>query len=111
MKIRIEWPAEGGAGYYRETRVDVGFSRRGNHYCQFQGQVFVWKEQKIGEPVLSKVDGKWQAVGRVSIGGLFIGPPEVQSYAEWCRTPEGKAKLEADFQLFRQDLASFRSSL
>ena len=74
MKIRIEWPE--GPDRYRETSVEVGFSKRGNHYCKFQGQVFVWREQKIGEPVLSKVDGKWKAVGRVTGGGLFIGPAD-----------------------------------
>lgn len=108
MKIRIEWPE--GPGKFRETRVDVGFSRLGNHYATFEGKVFVWSRQEVGEVVISKVNGEWRPVGRVTINGLFIGPATELTYAEWSRTPQGKAKIERDFQLFRSDLASFRNS-
>lgn len=99
-KIRIEWPE--GPGRCRETRAEVGYSRLGNHYINFQGQVYVWKEQKIGEPVLSKVNGKWQVVGRVAHQGLFIGGQEQQTFDEWSRTLEGKAQLEKDLRQMRE---------
>jgi hypothetical protein len=109
LKIRIEWPEE--SGRFRETRVAVGFSRLGNYYATFEGKVFVWNKQAVGEVVISKVNGEWRPVGRVTINGLFIGPATELCYAEWSRTSQGKAKLEADFQQFRSDLASFRNSL
>lgn len=111
-KIRIEWSVDG-AGKFRETRCEVGYSRRGNHYCKHENQVYVWHEQRVGEPVLSKVDGKgkWTIVGRVTGSGLFIGPSTELSYFEWSRTAEGRAKLEQDFQLLRNDLVSFHRGL
>jgi hypothetical protein len=97
MRMTLEWPE--GPGKWRQTQVVVALSRRNNNFVKYQDQVYVFKKREEGEKVLSKIDGKWQVVGRITFGTIFIGGSEELSYGEWIRTPEGKAKLEANQEL------------
>jgi hypothetical protein len=103
--MTLEWPE--GPEKWRQTRVAVGVSRHSNYYVKHDGKIFVFKDLKEGSKVLGLTDGKWQVVGRITYGTIFIGGPSEQSYEEWCRSPEGRAKLEADIQNFH----NFRKEL
>lgn len=109
-KITLEWPGER-PKTWRRANVDVQFSRRGNSFVKHRGdgededKVYVFKDRRVGTPVLSKNGNEWVEVGRIEFGGnVFLGGEEQMSYAEYSRTPEA---LEASKKLM-EDLQSKR---
>jgi len=74
---------------WRNIRVEVSFSRNGNNVAKYGGKIYVWKNMREGEQVLSLVNKKWVKVGRVTHGTVFIGTAYEMSYSEYLYSPEG----------------------
>ena len=106
MQKVLEFPL--GNGEYSQTKVTVQTSRNGNLYVKHNGVVYVFTDPKTGTPVMQKINGKWATVGRMAPFTIFIGEPDQLTYDEYKQTPEGKAKIEENFNNFMKDLQQFR---
>ena len=87
MKATLEFLT--GAKSWRNIQVTVNISRNGNNVAKYDGKIYVWKNQKEGEPVLSLVNSKWVKIGRITHGTVFIGSPYEMSYSEYLYSEEG----------------------
>ncbi len=74
---------------WRNVQVPVSLSRNGNNVAKYDGKIYVWKNMKEGEQVLSLVGKKWVKAGRITHGTVFIGSPYEMSYSEYLYSDEG----------------------
>ena len=87
MKVTLEWLT--GEKTWQTVRVNVSYSRNGNNVAKYDGKIYVWKNMKEGEQVLSLVNEKWVKVGRITHGTVFIGSAYEMSYSEYLYSDEG----------------------
>lgn len=87
MKTTLEFLT--GNKTWRNVQVQVSLSHNGNNVAKHDGKIYVWKNQKEGEQVLSLVNKRWVKVGRITHGSVFIGSPYEMSYSEYLYSEEG----------------------
>jgi hypothetical protein len=74
---------------WRNVQVQISLSRNGNNVAKYDGKIYVWKNMKESEQVLSLVGKKWVKAGRITHGTVFIGSPYEMSYSEYLYSDEG----------------------
>jgi hypothetical protein len=104
--MTLEFPV--GPQKWRTIQVEVHLSRKNNYFVKHGDEVFVFAQNRNGEKILGRVNGKWQIVGRVVFGTLFVGNADQLSHDEWLRTPEGIKQTVLEFEDFKQSLLTFR---
>lgn len=87
MKCTLEFLT--GEKTWRNIQVPAAFSRNGNNVAKHDGKIYIWKNMKEGEQVLSLVGKKWVKAGRITHGTVFIGSPYEMSYSEYLYSDEG----------------------
>jgi len=87
MKCTLEFLT--GVKTWRTVQVQVGFSRNGNNVAKYDGKIYVWKNMREGETVLSLVGKKWVKAGRITYDTVFIGSDYEMSYSEYLYSDEG----------------------
>ena len=87
MKCTLEFLT--GEKTWRNIQVSVNLSRNGNNVAKYDGKIYVWKNMKEGEQVLSLVNKKWVKAGRITHGTVFIGSSYEMSYSEYLYSDEG----------------------
>lgn len=87
MKCTLEFLT--GEKTWRNIQVPKTLSRNGNNVAKYDGKIYVWKNMKEGEQVLSLVNKKWVKAGRITHGTVFIGSPYELSYSEYLYSDEG----------------------
>jgi hypothetical protein len=93
MKVTLEWPKNQDGAWLR-IKVDEHYSNKANRFVKHGGKVYVYKDRRVGTPVLAQtsddyVPRGWVQVGRIEKGGnIFLGGEDEQSYYEYTCTPE-----------------------
>ena len=87
MKCHLEFLT--GDKTWRNIQVPKTLSRNGNNVAKYDGKIYVWKNMKESEQVLSLVNKKWVKAGRITHGTVFIGSPYEMSYSEYLCSDEG----------------------
>ena len=71
MKAKLEYRD---GEVWRQSTVEIGYSRNKNYWFKHNGAVFVYPLLKEGTEVVTKTaDGKWVKAGRVTRGCIFLG--------------------------------------
>jgi hypothetical protein len=76
MKVQIE-RKHGDA--WRQTSVQLKFSRRGNNWFSLHGATYVFKDFQQECLVLVKTKEGWAKAGRITRGCIFLGPGKTYS--------------------------------
>jgi hypothetical protein len=77
VKVQVE-RKDGDA--WKQTSVQLGYSRNGNCWFRLNGATYVFKDFKVGCEVLVKTEQGWTKAGRVARGCVFLG--EGKTYSE-----------------------------
>ena len=64
MKVTLEFLT--GEKTWQTVKVQVSFSRNINNVAKYDGKIYVWKNMKECETVLSLVGKKWVKAGRIT---------------------------------------------
>jgi hypothetical protein len=80
MGITVKVQAERKDGdAWRQTSVQLKYSRKGNNWFNLNGPTYVFKDFKIGSEVLVKTREGWIKAGRVARSCVFLGPGKTYS--------------------------------
>ena len=87
MKCTLEFLT--GDKTWRNIQVPKTLSHNGNNVAKYDGKIYVWKNMKEGETVLTLVGKKWVKAGRITHETVFIGSSYEMSYSEYLYSDEG----------------------
>jgi hypothetical protein len=76
VKVQVE-RTDGDA--WRQTRIDLKYSRKGNNYFTLNGLTYVFKDFQQECLVLVKTKEGWTKAGRVARGSIFLGKGKTYS--------------------------------